>query len=256
MMRATASTQVAVDYYDEEDFVLKYRLACALVPIFSLLTENCPIYEGRKSERYLTRSYVWQDVDSKRCLIPDCTYSKEFGFDAYAEELYGKPPILIKEGSTTIYTEKKTIREVYCDRELTGAEIEHLLSMFFPDIRLKQYLEIRPGDSLPLELTLSYVALVREIFYNKMILESLSAYLNVSSKQEIEAAKNNLMEYGYDGTVYGIPVADVVNKIFALIEKNGESENKKYLKPLAQLVQKRIVPSQFLWENTIFNESR
>ena len=244
MMRATASTQVAVDYSDEEDFVKKYRLACALVPVFSLLTENSPVYEKQPSQRFLTRSYVWQDVDSERCLIPDCTYSQDFGFDAYAEEIYGKPPILIKEGSTTIYTKNKTIREIYCDRQLAGAEIEHLLSMFFPDIRLKQYLEIRPGDSLPLELTLAYVALVREIFYNKTILENLSAYLKVSSKQEIEVAKNNLMEHGYEGTVYGIPVANVVDKIFALIENNGEYENKKYLKPLARLARKRIVPKQ------------
>lgn len=34
MMRATASTQVSVDYANEADFVQKYRLACALVPLF------------------------------------------------------------------------------------------------------------------------------------------------------------------------------------------------------------------------------
>ena len=49
-----------------------------------------------------------------------------------------------------------------------------MLSMFFPDVRLKQYLESRPADSLPVELVLGYVALVRGIFYRKEILDELA----------------------------------------------------------------------------------
>jgi len=244
MMRATASTQVAVDYFSEDDFVQKYRLACALVPILSLLTENCPVYEGEASARFLTRSYVWQDVDKVRCLIPDCAYREDFGFKAYAEELYDKPPILIKEGSRTIPTDSKTINELYCDKELTVEEIEHLISMFFPDIRLKQYLEIRPADSLTMDLTLAYVALVREIFYNKEILGELVNYLIVKDKLAIEDAKNNLMKQGYNGEVYGMPVAEVVDKIFTLVDVYGADESRKYLKPLAELAAKRITPSR------------
>ena len=236
MMRATASTQVSVDYWSEEDFVVKYRLACALVPVFSLLTENCPVYEGRKSERFLTRSYVWQDVDKERCLIPECTFKNQFSFEAYAEELYNKPPILIKENDRTIYTMDKTIAELYEDRELGKKEIEHLISMFFYDVRLKQYLEIRPADSLPIDLTLAYVALVKEIFYNDAILSELAGYLTVHDNRKIEEAKNNLMEQGYRGTVYGKKVTEVTDKIFALIEKYGDGESKKYLKPLMDLV--------------------
>lgn len=239
MMRATASTQVSVDYWDEKDFVVKYRLACALVPVFALLTENSPIYEGIRSERYLTRSYVWQDVDRKRCLIPECTFGSQFGFEAYAEELYNKPPILIKENGCTIYTMDKTIAELYEDKELEKEEIEHLISMFFYDVRLKQYLEIRPADSLPIDLTLAYVALVKEIFYNNTIFNDLAGYLIVHDNREIDAAKNNLMEQGYAGVVYGKKVTEVTDRIFTLIEKYGDDESKKYLKPLMDLVSLR-----------------
>ena len=249
MMRATASTQVSVDYLNEEDFVKKYRLACALVPIFSLITENCPVYEGEKSERFLTRSYVWQDVDGERCLIPDCTFDEDFGFRAYAEELYRKPPILVKEGSLTHSTLDATISEWYREKELNKAEIEHLISMFFPDVRLKQYLEIRPADSLPMELALSYVALVRGIFYRKEILNELAEYFTIKDKQEIEDAKHNLMKRGYDGEVYGKPVTEVVDLLFNLVMDYAEDEEKKVLEPLAKLVKNRMTPAEFLSTN-------
>ena len=46
MMRATASTQVAVDYLSEEDFVKKYRLACILAPVFSLFSLARQVYSA------------------------------------------------------------------------------------------------------------------------------------------------------------------------------------------------------------------
>ena len=249
MMRATASTQVSVDYLDEEDFIKKYRLACILVPIFSLITENSPIYEGKKSERFLTRSYVWQDVDPVRCLVPDCTFRADFGFRAYAEELYYKPPILVKEGNLTRFTGENTIAECYRDRELTASEIEHLISMFFPDVRLKHYLEIRPADSLPMEFSLAYAALVRGIFYQKETLDELAESFQIKDKQQIEDAKNNLMKAGYDGEVYGRPAAKVVDYLFQKVLLHADEEEKRVIAPLAELAGKHMTPAQYLSGN-------
>lgn len=243
MMRATASTQVSIDYEDEADFIKKYRLACILTPIFSLLTDNSPVYEGQKSSRFLTRSYVWQDVDKVRCLVPNCTFEEDFGFLAYAKELYHKPPILVKEGSLTRETGKQTIAEWYQNRSLTREEIEHLISMFFPDIRLKQYLEIRPADSLPLPLALAYAELVRGIFYNEEVLNYFSAYFSVTDKEQIEAAKENLMTDGYEGIVYGHPVTEVADILFAKVAAFASLDEKKRLCPLYELVQQRRTPA-------------
>lgn len=248
MMRATASTQVSVDYLDEADFVKKYRLACALVPLFSLITENSPVYEGKRSERFLTRSYVWQDVDSGRCLVPDCTFREDFGFRAYAKELYYKPPILVKEGNLTRFTGEHTMAEWYQDKELTTAEIEHLISMVFPDVRLKQYLEIRPADSLPLEFALSYVALVQEIFYREETFSELAEAFRIGDKMQIEEAKCNLMEKGFDGMVYGQTAAEAVDFVFQSVLAHTDEEQKQRIAPLAELAGKRITPAQYLGE--------
>ena len=251
MMRGTASTQVSVDYLNEADFVKKYRLACALVPVFSLITENSPVYEGKRSPRFLTRSYVWQDVDSIRCLIPDSAFRADFGFRAYAAELYGKPPILVKEGSLTRSTNTSTLAEWYKDKELTLPEIEHLISMFFPDVRLKQYLEIRPADSLPMPLALAYAELVRGIFYRRELLDFFADYFSGADKQNIEAAKNELMEKGYQGIVYGRPVAEVTELLFEKVLVGADESERERMRPLYELVKRKVTPAEVLWKERV-----
>lgn len=247
MMRATASTQVSVDYLNEPDFVKKYRLACALVPVFSLLTENSPVYEGKRSPRFLTRSYVWQDVDPVRCLTPDSAFRADFGFRAYAAELYGKPPILVKEGNLTRSTGNDTLAEWYKEKELNLSEIEHLISMFFPDVRLKQYLEIRPADSLPMPLALAYAELVRGIFYRRELLDFFAEYFSGVSGPSVESAKKDLMERGYEGKVYGRDVAGVMELLFERVLAGAEESERKRLWPLYELVERRMTPAEALW---------
>ncbi len=247
MMRATASTQISVDYFSEADFIQKYRLACILVPIFSLLTDNSPVYEGQASSRFLTRSYVWQGVDAQRCLIPKCVFRPDFGFRAYAEELYHKQPILVKEGNRTRATGSDTIAVYYRNRLLTVPEIQHLISMFFPDIRLKQYLEIRPADSLPMPLALAYMELVKGIFYRRETLDYFTDYFRVSDGLEIEEAKQSLMEHGYRGVVYGIPAAEAADTLFARVMEAADSKERERIKPLYELEAGRITPAQ-VWD--------
>lgn len=51
---------------------------------------------------------------------------------------------------------------------MTEEEIEHMLSMVFPDVRLKNYIEIRMADSLPKEEPLHILALT-VIFFTEAI---------------------------------------------------------------------------------------
>ena len=85
MMRATASTQLIIDYYSERDFVQKMRAACLLTPFFGLLSDNAPIYQGNRNNACSVRTRIWQDVDTDRCGVPPRLMDPDFGFDAYAD---------------------------------------------------------------------------------------------------------------------------------------------------------------------------
>ena len=74
--------------------------------------------------------------------------------------------------------------EYYRGRLMTEEEIEHMLSMVFPDVRLKNYIEIRMADSLPKEEAFAYTALIRDIFYGGNI-SKIRRYLGNPTEEEI-----------------------------------------------------------------------
>ena len=129
MMRATASTQLVIDYYNERDFVQKMRAACLLTPFFGLLSDNAPVYQGNRNNACSVRTRIWQDVDTDRCGVPPRLMDPDFGFAAYAETVLTRPLVVSCKGGHCKGVGRKTAQEIYGAR-LDRAEIEHILSMF------------------------------------------------------------------------------------------------------------------------------
>lgn len=225
MMRATASTQCSIDYKDEDDCRKKMQLAYALAPIFALITDNSPIFEGRNAPSRMMRTVIWKNVDNDRCGIVPHVFDNDFGYTKYAEYIYNSPAILILKNGEPEYTGNMKICDIYKNKQLEDREIEHLLSMFFPDIRLKQYIEIRPADCMDIDCAAGYAALIKAIFVKSEIPNI------ILTEDDVENAKNELIKKGYDGIIYGEPVKDIINKIF-YHAFNSLGDESKYLKPL------------------------
>lgn len=230
MMRATASVQVSLDYKDEADFVEKYRLACILSPIFALITDNSPVFEGKKAKKRIVRTIIWNHTDPVRCGIFPQTFEKGFGYRAYAEYLYENPPILVMDGEGhAVFTEDKKADEIYHDREMTKKEVEHLISMYFPDVRLKNYIELRAGDSMDLPSALAYAALVKTVFYTDEMRQELRGFFGNVTKEDIEKAKLSLIDHGSQGMAYGRKAAEIIGKLITEIKKHPTEETEQYI---------------------------
>ncbi len=228
MMRATASTQVSIDFSDESDCVNKLRAANLLTPIFSLITDNSPFFEGNRYSGRMLRTKIWQSVDNARCGTVPGLFADRFGFLKYAEYVYNSPPILILTEKGAVYTGSRPASDIYKGRELHDSEIEHLLSMFFPDTRLKRYIEIRPADSMPHGFAMGYAALIKAIFVKGALPE-----LPEANENDIELAKEELLKNGFDGIIYGHPVKKIINDMFEKAEAVLGSKDLQYLTPLA-----------------------
>lgn len=173
MMRASASTQVSVDYKDEADVIRKMRIAQALVPIIAVLTDNIERFEGEVPQKPLSHLVMWRDVDNARCGQIPGLFDKSFGFEQYADWLLGTCPIFVTrpeacnpQGQALRSVVGQTASQAYADAPMEETDIEHLLSMFWPDVRLKRFVEIRPADALPLQAVAGYAALIKGIFYS------------------------------------------------------------------------------------------
>ena len=175
MMRATASTQLIIDYYSERDFVQKMRAACLLTPFFGLLSDNAPIYQGNRNNACSVRTRIWQDVDTDRCGVPPRLMDPDFGFDAYADTVLTRPLVVSCKGGHCKGVGRKTAQEIYGAR-LDRCEIEHILSMFFFDARVNGGIEIRGADCMPPKFILAYAQLVRSIFGSQAALQNVQGW--------------------------------------------------------------------------------
>lgn len=245
MMRGSASTQVSVDFSSEADAVRKMRVAAALAPVLAAIMDNTHTFEGEPNHTPIRRLQLWREVDNLRCGTPRGLFDDGFGFAEYADWLLDTPPIFIKRPAASDPTGPDMrgfydtpARQAYADALMSRQDIEHLISMFWPDVRLKRFVEIRPADSVPLPQVLGYTALVKGLFYSEDSLAAVEAALGVSeghwplTAEDINEVIKNVQQKGPDGEVYGRTLAAWEELLFSLARAALSQDEGRYLGPL------------------------
>lgn len=186
MMRASSSTQVSVDYLDEADAIRKMRVAQALAVVLASMTDNVTRFEGEAPTAPLARLDLWRDVDNARCGSVPGLFEEGYGFAEYADWSLRTCPIFVTraaandpDGPWLRSVAGQSAAEAYADAPMSEEDVEHLLSMFWPDVRLKRFVEIRPADSLPIDQVAGYTALIKGLFYSEDSLSAIEAAFGV-----------------------------------------------------------------------------
>lgn len=239
MMRGSASTQVSIDYFSREDCLRKLRLSYALVPLFALMCDNSPVFEGRPRTHRLVRTKIWQRCDPDRCGVVPGALEKDFSLRRYAEYLLDTPAILVPSDNEEWQYSEDTFGDIYANQTMTRAEVEHAVSMFFNDVRLKTYIEIRPADAMPIPYVMAYAALIKGLFYDPKNLDELDVLFSGVDAVQMEQAKNELMADGYQATTYGRSAAELCDRLVELSYRGLGTDERHYLDPLAKLVERR-----------------
>ena len=67
---------------------------------------------------------------------------------------------------------------MYPDRELNAYEINHVISTHFNDVRLKNFIEFRHWDSLPVARAERLTEIIGSLFYDPTNLDRLESYFD------------------------------------------------------------------------------
>ena len=234
MMRGTASLQVSIDYRSEADFRKKIQAAYYYAPILKLLCDNSPSFQGAPLNTRLKRTDIWRRVDPVRCGILPGVFSASYGFADYAAFLGDLPLIFLKREGQAVPTGSRTVAELFDGKPLSEDEITHILSMAFPDVRLKQYLEIRVADSVPPPFLLAYAALIKGLLYSEDGLDYAQEQIFERSgarlpEDDVRRAEDALMEQGWNAPVYGRPAGELADQILALARRGLPEDEKVFL---------------------------
>lgn len=194
----------------------------------------------------MVRTRIWDDVDAERAMVVPGLfaegYDTSYSFMDYADYIMRSHPIVVMDGDEAVDAEDRTADDIYANQELTEPDVEHLLSMFFPDVRLKRYIEIRMADDMPIEYATAYAALIRGLFYDEDSLTAIERLLESGTPLDdnsIPRAKTQLMERSWLADVYGIPAYHWLDELMALAYGGLRTTERDALAPLARLVEMR-----------------
>src|SRR5579884_3088212 len=156
MMLRTCTVQTNLDYGSEADMVRKFRVSLALQPVAVALFANSPFVEGKPSGFQSYRSRVWTDTDPDRCGTVPFVFEDGFGFERYVDYMLDVPMYFSYRDGHYVDLAGRSFREFLAGRlpELPGARptlkdwADHATTAF-PEVRLKNYLEMRGADGGP-----------------------------------------------------------------------------------------------------------
>jgi glutamate--cysteine ligase len=156
MMFRTCTIQANLDFSDEADMVTKMRIGLALQPIATALFANSPFTEGKPNGYRSYRSEIWLDTDADRTGMLPFAFEPGFGFERYVDWALDVPMYFIKRDGTYHDVAGGSFRDLL-DGELdrlpgeraTLSDWNNHLTTLFPEVRLKNYIEMRGADGGP-----------------------------------------------------------------------------------------------------------
>ncbi|MGX1746773.1 MULTISPECIES: glutamate--cysteine ligase [unclassified Brevundimonas] len=216
MMLRTCTIQANLDFDSEADMVMKFRTSLALQPIATALFANSPFTEGKPNGFRSARANVWTDTDPDRTGMLDFAFEDGFGYERYADYALDAPMYFAKRGETYVDLSGQSFR-AFMDGKLdalpgdraTAQDWADHLTTLFPEVRLKQYLEMRGADGGPWSRICALPALWAGILYDA---PSLAAAWDLCKDWDIadhERLRRDVTRLGLKAEVNGRSVRDI-----------------------------------------------
>jgi hypothetical protein len=233
MMYRTCTVQANLDFASEADMVAKFRTSLALQPIATALFANSPFIEGKPSGFLSSRANVWTDTDPDRTGMLDFVFEDGFGYEAYARYALDVPMYFAKRDGRYVDLSGRSFRKFMAGEleELPGARptlkdwADHTTTIF-PEVRLKQYLEMRGADSGPWGALCALPALWTGVLYDGAALEAAWDLCKDWSADEHNALRADVARRGLKAEVGGRTVQAVAKDMLAIARAGLKGRNR------------------------------
>ncbi len=250
MMRETAGIQVGIDYKSEEDAMRKFRIANLIMPFATAMFANSR-YRGGVDTGYKSfRALAWLNTDNERCGFAT-KFQDGMSFRDYVEKLLDIPMIFINRDNRTVNVNGRLTFRQFMKKGFEGfeAEIEDWQlhsNLYFPEVRLRNFIEIRNHDCVGDGLEYSIPALYKGIMYNPSALDEVNSMLVKYSYNEINELRYNVARYAINSKLRKFPISGICKELVEIAYyslKNQFENEEKFLEPVMEMLKKNKVPA-------------
>ena len=262
MMLRSCTVQVNLDYADEDDMRRKFRTSLALQPIATALFANSPFKDGKPSGWLSGRAHVWTDTDNARCGVPSCVFDPHFGYEQWIDYILDVPMYFLHRGEDYVDVAGKSFRD-YLSGTLAGfegeppqmADFEDHITTAFPEVRLKQYLEMRGADSGSWANICALPAYWVGLLYCDEALAEVDDLVRDIGSDDVMAARLSVAKDGLRGKLGSHDVATLAKKTVDIASKglrnrgifdDGGDDESGFLQPLRKVIATQKTPAEVM----------
>lgn len=203
MMFRSATVQTNLDFSSEADMVKKLRVSLALQPVATALFANSPFSEGRDSGYLSYRSHIWLNTDDARTGMLPFAFEEGFGFEQYADYALDVPMYFVLRDGHYINVAGESFRD-FLDGKLpqllgekpTRRDWNYHLGTIFPEVRLKQFLEMRGADMGDEKSVTALSAFWTGLLYDEISLEAAYEMIKPWTREEREDMRREVPRLG------------------------------------------------------------
>jgi glutamate--cysteine ligase len=260
MMKRTCTVQVNLDFSSEADMIKKFRTSLALQPIATALFADSPFTEGRPNGYQSYRSQVWTDTDADRTGMLDFVFSDGFGYERYVDYILDVPMYFsYQDGRYIDLSGQDFKRFMHGDlAALPGTKAsmkdwaDHLTTAF-PEVRLKQYLEMRGADGGPWNRLCALPALWVGLLYDAEALDAAWDLVKDFNMTERHALRDGVPMHALKLPFRSHSVRELARETLkiaahglkrrARLNRNGADES-IFLEPLIEIVEANQTPAE------------
>ena len=260
MMYRSATVQTNLDFSSEADMVKKLRVSLALQPVATALFANSPFANGRDTGYLSFRSEIWRNTDDARTGMLPFVFDEGFGFEHYADHALDVPMYFVIRDGKYINCAGESFRD-FLDGNLpqlpgekpTIKDWEDHLSTLFPEVRLKQFLEMRGADMGDEAHVVALSAFWTGLLYDEISLESAWELVKEWTQEQRDDLRRDVPRLGLDTPFDRSSIFDVAAQAVGIAEAGLVRRNRRnakgqdetiYLAPLEETVRTGKAPAQ------------
>jgi glutamate--cysteine ligase len=260
MMTRTCTVQVNLDVGSEADMVKKFRVSLALQPVATALFADSPFTEGKPNGFLSYRSHIWTDTDPGRTGMLDFVFEDGFGYERYVDYLLDVPMYFSYRDGRYVDLSGQSFR-AFMDgklQALPGARptlrdwSDHMTTAF-PEVRLKQYLEMRGADGGPWNRLCALPAFWTGLLYDDAALDAAWDLVKDFSMAERHALRDGVPRHALKLPFRGGTVRELAQRALeisaaglqrrARLNGNGADE-RIFLSPLVEFAEANQTPAE------------
>jgi glutamate--cysteine ligase len=258
MMTRTCTVQVNLDYASEADMVKKLRVSLALQPLATALFANSPFTDGKPNGFLSYRANIWRHTDPARTGLLPFAFAPSMGFERYVDYLLDVPMYFVYRNGF-IDVAGQSFRDFMNGRlsalpgeAPTVADWFDHMSTAFPEVRVKNYLEMRGADAGDRDRLVALPALWVGLLYDEGSLDAAWSLVKGWTEADRTQLYADVPKQGLAAGIGGRALKDIAVEVLGMAQvglkrraNTGPAGDEScYLDPLLEIASSGVTPAE------------